>query len=223
MWFLEELKRNKVPRVKGLHRSNMRREFDTAIHQVENLLSRAQNAEERTAILNFAIKAVKRDLIGEGLVQLVYGRAAPDWRSEFPLPSQEEKKMISIDLGKTDVLTIPWHTERLSQAILDLLHTPFDQNKDYYTATYYPEIDLVIVGNGIHHTAVASIGNGGIVDRCRVIHLAPAFDELSTDGAVWKNAKYGSILPVSDFRFALLYALAKMQSIYAPNILTKGI
>lgn len=195
-----------------LRRYRQRLEYDTALRQIDVFLSQAENDEVRIAILDYAIKAVKRDLIGEGLSQLVYGKEAPEWRGAFQLGSQIQKnEYISIELSKTDVLVTPWETSRLSGAIRDLLYSPFDQNEGYYTATYYPEIDLVIIGNGIHHTTVASVGAGGAIDHCSVARMTPAFEEVSTDGATWMNSKTDSVAEVRDFRFAVLFTLAKMR------------
>lgn len=187
-------------------------EYDAALQQIDDLLVWVENNEERIAVLDYAIKVVKRDLIGEGLARIVYGKEVPEWRSDFPGPGHGAKReTISLDLAKTDVLVTPWATTRLPGAICDLLREPFDQRRDYYTATYYSEIELLVIGNGIHHTAVASIGKGGMLDGCIVVRWTPLFEEIGTDGAVWNYWKDGSVLPVSDFRLALLYTLAKMK------------
>lgn len=199
-------------RIEEARREDMRIEYQVALEHVDLFLSYATTAEEKKAILNYAIKVVKRDLIGEGLSQIVYGKEAPEWRAAFPSGSQAQKdEYISIELSKSDVLVTPWERSRLPEAIRDLLYSLFDQQKDYYTAKYYPEIDLAIIGNGMHHIAVASVGAGGVIDRCSVVRMAPAFEEVSTDGATWMNSKAGSVTGVSDFRFALLFTLAKMR------------
>lgn len=193
-------------------RVRMRLEHDAAIQQIDGFLSWVGNKEEQIAVLDYAIKVVKRDLIGEGLSQIVYGKEVPEWRLDLPGPARgAEKETISVDLAKTDVLVTPWDATRLSRAIRNLRRGPFDQTEDSYTATYYSDIELLVIGNGIHHTAVASVGQGGILDGCRVVRWTPLFEEISTDGAVWNYLKDGSILPVSDFRLALLYTLAKMK------------
>lgn len=217
LWKWAKQKLNRVCQIECLserHRYNrMRMEYDAALRQIDGFLSRAENNEARISILDYAIKVVKRDLIGEGMSQILYGKEAPDWRSGFPGPAHgAEKETISVELSKTDVLVAPWEATRLPDAICDLLQAPFDQRKSYYTATYYFEIDLLVIGNGIHHTAVASVGNGGILDGCTVVRWKSQFEEISTDGAFWNYLKNGSIFPVGDFRLALLYTLAKMKN-----------
>ncbi len=200
-------------KLEWIRRIRMRLEYDNALQQIDIFLSQAEIDEVRIAILDYAIKAIKRDLIGEGLAQIVYGKEVPEWRAAFPISSQHKsRKHISIDLSKTDILVTTWKEDRLSKAIQNLMAAPFDQGLDYYTATYYPEIELAIIGNGMHHTAVASVGASGVMDRCTVIHMTPAFDDVSTDGANWMNSKTGSIMGVDDFRFALLFTLAQMRN-----------
>ena len=195
-----------------IRRDRMRLEYANALRQIDVLFSQAKNVEVRAAILDYAMKVVKRDLIGEGLSQIVYGRKVPEWRAAFPLGSPPQKaECIPLELSEMDVLVTPWEVDRFSKAIRNLLYAPFDQKEDYYTATYYPEIKLAIIGDGMHHTAVASVGVGGIIDRCAVVQMTPAFEEVSTDGAIWANSRTGSLLQVDDFRFALLYTLAKMR------------
>lgn len=194
-----------------IRRDRMRLEYVNALRQIDVFLSQAKNDEIRAAILDYAIKVVKRDLIGEGLAQLVYGKEIPEWRGAFPLtPPIGERKIIQIDLSSTDVLVTPWNVNRLPGAIFDLLYEPFDRHRSNYTANYYPEIDLVIINNGIHHTAVASVGNGGIID-CYECLLTPSFEHFSTDGAYWNSLESAVWTNVVDFRFALIYTLAKMR------------
>lgn len=196
-----------------LHWDKMRIEYDMALQQIDTILSRAENNEVRIAILNYAIKVVKRDLIGDSLTKLIYGEEIDmGWKDGIPLLSRFRKEgTTQLDLSKTDVLAITWNANKLSGAIRDLSNSPFDQKKGNYEATYYPEIEFLIIMNGIHHSAVASVGDGGAFDKYEVMPIALAFGELDTDGANWIDKTENKRFPVVDFRFALLYTLAKMR------------
>lgn len=194
-------------------RDRQQREYNTVLQQIDVFLSQAENDEVRTAILNYAIKVVKRDLIGDSLTKLIYGEEIDmGWKDGIPLLSRFRKEgTTQLDLSKTDVLAITWNANKLSGAIRDLSNSPFDQKKGNYEATYYPEIEFLIIINGIHHSAVASVGDGGAFDKYEVMPIALAFGELDTDGVNWIDKTENKRFPVVDFRFALLYTLAKMR------------
>lgn len=190
-----------------------RNEYSLAMRQVNNLLLGIDDSDEKNAVLNFAMKTVKRDIISYGRAAFLYGPNPPHWNRFIPVPDNyREKSHMTLDLSNASVLAVPWHYGSLLGAILTLLRSPFDQKKSLYSGDYYPELDLAVIENGQHHVAVASLERGGTVTVSQICHLTSMFNVLETDGAHWiDHLSQQPPLEVEDFRFALLYTLAKMR------------
>lgn len=71
---------------------------------------------------------------------------------------------------------------------------------------------MAVINNGIHHSAVASMGGGGAI-QAAAYSMAAAFNIMSTNGAIWtiKEQQGSSQIDVLDFRFAILVTLAEKR------------
>lgn len=169
------------------------------------------NNDAKIAFLRFAIKALKTDIMGSSVSNILYEDVEEDKPGLFPIDS------IYYDLELTNtgvqeipfvgntVISLPYDREKLFDAALDIENEGFHIEKGNYEGLYFPELKLILVINGRHHSA-AAFEDGAI--RAAVYPLTPLFDTLTVDGRSWYidgKAKYA----VCDTRFALIYAFAQ--------------
>lgn len=200
----------------------MRKIFCGAIERIEKELNNIPNDAEKCAFLDYAIKAVKQDIIGSKRAAIFYQKDSTNLFNIFPFSGVNSGEEIDCNLVDVDLLAEPYRFDKLRGAVCDLYHTAFDYDKGKYSGIYYPEVNLLRIGNGVHHSAVAASNKEGIIKKCSVIRLTQFFPYYSTDGALWidsRKEKYKKVLgftlhsqdKVEDFRFAILYTLAKKK------------
>lgn len=177
------------------------------IHSYPDYVS--TSPEKQREFLKFALDVVKLDLQGYTISKMFYQEDARMNPRIFPAAGicpPIEKKEISFE-GKT-VLTMPYSGKKLINAIMDINRKGFQKQKDS-SGIYFQDINLLILQNGQHHSAVASIRGGGSV-IAEVYNLSDAFEHLT----ISEDYKYWIIdgrqkIDIEDPRFALLYELTK--------------
>lgn len=122
-----------------------------------------------------------------------------------------EVESITIDSAHTDVVITPYDTEKFFGAVKDMLHSPYDSGLNYHDGVYWPELDLAVMRDGIHHSAIGMTRGEVITLKADVIPLMPWFGKVQTDGVTWVVQDGDTIktYDVLDFRFAMLFELAK--------------
>ena len=114
-----------------------------------------------------------------------------------------------INLVTDYVITFPWDPERITRNLFNLKGQQF-KNDENHQARYYKELDLCLVHNGRHSTTMGLYKNEGQI-MASTISIASLFDYYTTDGAHWYGRDKVKLNPVEDFRFALLFELAKRK------------
>lgn len=200
--------------------------YQRAISKIENFLKNISDDTEKIALLDYAIETLKQDIIGSKRAEIFYVTGNPELINLFPPSQDKNSQKEDLNLADVDILAAPYDLCRLQGAVCDLYRTSFDCDERHYTAEYYPEVNLLLIKNGIHHTAVADIKGDGRIKGCTIIQLANMFSNYGTDGALWidsriekendKNKHVLGYIPreqsdVQDFRFAVLYTLAQMR------------
>ncbi len=168
---------------------------------------------------------MKQELIGWGLYEIVRRdrhAAFSTYRSFFPFgydSGKNQKRWVSF--SKADVLVIPYDERKLLSAISDILKEGFKKEKNAFDAFYLPEINLLIIANGRHHSAAAYAKKQGGVQA----FVTPLIDHLpvyKAEGVNWwengKQLKYGT----SDFRGALIFELFRIRHGLAQQEETKS-
>lgn len=181
-------------------------ELRTVINQCKNL-----NPEIRKIQIEFLLDIYVRDLQANSIKELLAVKRRvpwPDWG--FPGTTMTGRKM-KIELGAVRMASNVWDMGKITNALKNILYNGFQFDPINHQAYFYPELNLCLVYNGYHHLFAGNhFCNGTIMaDEC---HLSLIYDLIDTDGTYWimreNGHKYGR---VPDFRFAILYELARMR------------
>lgn len=165
--------------------------------------------------LRYVIDVVKLDIQGSLQARMFY-HDTQKFHKIFPAvfsPPAEMGKEVSFE-GNT-VICMPYDFKKMAGAVVDISRDGFIKSVEH-TGFYFPEIKLLIIQNGQHHSSVASIkGSCGGAADADVYHLADIYPWLSVsdDYRFWlferEDGEDNTPIEVIDPRFALLYNLAK--------------
>lgn len=169
----------------------------------------------RMELLDFIIEAVKADLQSSVGTELIYaGSRAPRIHSDELAPFSGIYCTGTQEISSTGltVIACPWKDCRLRGAVHDILESGFRSDIGRRNGTYYPELKMIAVENGLHHSFVASrLGQNGTF-RVDVYPLRGIFPYVRTDGKRWYDENNPNRSPeVMDVRMAILYELARMK------------
>ncbi|MDN0033738.1 hypothetical protein QVN85_12580 [Oscillibacter valericigenes] len=175
-----------------------------------------QDHPRRDAIplLDFLICTVKEDLRTSAAAELLYAadHEYRDWRRAlFPFWLEDIPKEIVPFSGNTVISSI-WAWDRISRAAYDIRHEGFHADWNYFSGAYYPELHLIVMDNGLHHSCAAATfqENGEI--KLDVYSLQRLFPLVKTDGKFWYSKDRPDMTqPVLDVRMAILFELARMK------------
>lgn len=166
---------------------------------------------ERRAYLKFLQEVVKQDLVVHAATGLL---AKPVTRHiglfpDLPQCCSMESERIPFD-GKTVVAPAYQHN-KFFPAILDVMQAGICPKKNYFSGYYFPDWELILIVNGIHHAAVESVlKRGGGSAECYTINLQKAYENLGLsqglDEWVWSDGRQEI---VAEPRIALLYAISR--------------
>ena len=167
---------------------------------------------KQAAFLDYVIRCIGRELAAVTSTAQLYGEPVPDV-SELLIPlickdnRQPQEEELYRALVEYNVICLPWNTSKITNAAFDVFTNGFHPEKGFYNVVLYPELQLAVVINGRHHMAVAaSMRQGGAI--CNTIHLKEQFSVIKTDGKYWYRGSDERV-PVSDFRLALMFCLAR--------------
>ena len=165
--------------------------------------------------LRYVIDVIKLDIQGSLQARMFY-QDTRTFHRIFPAvatPPAEMRKEVSFE-GNT-VICMPYDFKKLAGAVVDVNRDGFLKDIEH-TGFYFPDIKLLIIQNGQHHSSVASIkSNCGGAAYADVYRLADIYPRLSVsdDYCLWfpkrDNGENDEPIEVIDPRFALLYNLAK--------------
>lgn len=164
-------------------------------------------------MLDFFIDMITDDIRTSAASSFLYG--SKRLRIDFPFVGRKKdvvKRTISSD-GMT-VIATPWNSSRLLGAIYHIKSAGF--RNDIFpvrNGAWFPEVRLIVVDNGLHHSCVAAQRALPGLFEVDVYPLSEHFSDVSTDGQTWfihdgKTRSY----PVSDVRLALLFELARRRT-----------
>lgn len=168
----------------------------------------------QVSVLNFAIDAIGRELEAETTARILHLHQIPDEHFWIPFAfSSEEIK--EVPLKDYNVIARPWDIRKMAGASRSVFQDGFQQKLDSFNGTLYPELKLVVMENGRHHTAAALLKGTASADLT-VVPLTSFFDQLTTDGAYWRFPGKEK-LRVGEYRIAVLYELARKKQELCPE------
>ena len=167
-------------------------------------------------LLDFLINTVKEDLRTSAAAELLYaaGNDSRDWREAlFPFVCWlEDVPEETVSLAGNTVVSSIWAWDRTSRAAYDIKNQGFHADWNYFSGAYYPELHLIVMENGLHHSCAAATfqADGGI--KLDVYSLKRLFPLVTTDGEFWyMKDNPRATCPVLDVRMAIRFELARMK------------
>ena len=183
-------------------------------HRIHNFPEfQKADEEKRRGFLLFVLEILKQDAAIHMAAEFIEHDFISDSRL-FPIPAVcypvgPDKE---IPFKGHTVVARPYSTKKMIRAVSDIRKMGFRKGLNLYEGDYYPDLDLILIKNGIHHSAVASVldKNGEGAAKCKVYQLSDAYANLSVseDFSQWVFQK-GTPIPVIEPRFALMYMIAK--------------
>lgn len=181
-----------------------------------------KDVASKAFFLDYVIKSLKADIIGSSLTAIYFGSDDTDdfddvsdpskgiQYADFPLNILSDARgSEEVSFAGNSVLSLPWEPSRLVEAAVDVAADGLRIEKGNYNGVYYPEISLIRMVDGRHHSAAALPPESGVV-IADVFSLVDAFPTVSTDGVFWyKNGH--PLFCARDVRFSLIYELARKQ------------
>lgn len=180
--------------------------YSYALSQLDNILG--NSTLEKIKIL---MQMIKNDLKFSSIDNILMENAIRPSQCFSYIPAQPQKvpvDWVTLDSAHTDIVIRPYDTVKMAGAVERLSQKPFIPDSNYHDGVYWPELDLAVMCNGIHHSSIALSRGEVVYMKAQVVPLAPWFDVLESDGLKWKMHGI-EIADVLDFRFALLFELAK--------------
>jgi len=167
-------------------------------------------------LLDFLIDTVKEDLRTSAAAELLYAADCDprDWREAlFPFVGwlQDIPREVVPFAGNTVVSSI-YDWVKISHSAYDIRNKGFHADWNYFSGVYYPELHLIGINNGLHHScAAATFQENGEIEL-NVYSLKRLFPLVTTDGEFWYRREVpGTTLPVLDVRMAILFELARIK------------
>lgn len=189
-------------------------DFASIMHRTETMLQKIQELPQKIAFLDYIINAVKQELTGWGLYEIIRrdrNASFSTCRSFFPFGYNSGKNQkMWVSFTEADVLVIPYDERKLLSAIGDILREGFKEEKNAFYAFYLPEINLLIIANGRHHSAAAYAKKQGGVEA----YITPLVEHLpvyKAEGVNWWENGKPLQCGASDFRGALIFELFRIR------------
>jgi hypothetical protein len=197
------------------------RNYSKSIESINRMILDAKEFEcKEEELIDYLIDLIALDIKHDCLANVIYGRESFDLINCFPNEYIDEKwkkqkvvasKEVEVDFSKVRTFSIPWNRIRIPKNLAYLRDKKFCFQKNNHGAFYYPEVNICYVHNGRHLASIAISKNDGKI-KAEKISLKPLFSNVRTDGCKWYSTHAEIELgEVSDFRFALLFELAKMK------------
>ncbi len=183
------------------------------------------NKEDSQTFLKYILEVIGRDL--ETSVQAMHIYKAEPYLVGKPFPDhyhsgvyqstylEDDKNKVSIDLSKNIVIAEPWSLyNRLIPNLKNIMENEFVYDKNNHCSVFYPYMNICVVWNGHHSISCGKYFKKGVI-QAAVYDSETAFKKIDTDGKKWfdiggfKPPEY-SEEKVKDFRFALLFKIAKL-------------
>ena len=194
--------------------------FEQIMSNIRNWVDYAKQDRSRPdaiPLLDFLISTVREDMRTSTVSDLLYsaGRRSRDWREAlFPFHDcfQNVQEMDIPFAGNTVISSI-YDWEKISRASYDIQHNGFHSDLNYFSGGYYPELHLIAMENGLHHSCAAAAFHAEGTVKLEVYPLKQIFPIVTTDGVFWNiNGEYGPVSrSVVDVRMAILFELARMK------------
>ncbi len=191
--------------------------FTDTLRRIDRWAGQARTewgAEGEQEMLDFFIDMITDDIRTSVASNLIYCHRMSWPDAGFPfigLPKQTAKRTVSSE-GMT-VIATPWNPDRLTSAVHHVKHSGFRSDMSpVRNGAWYPELRLIVVDSGQHHSCVAAQWRLPGLYEVDVYPLSDYFSDVSTDGIWWYDKRNKMrTYPVLDVRIAILYEIARRR------------
>ena len=169
-------------------------------------------------IIDYLIDVIKEDMRTSAATEMIFCTDIDkkrNWtRVNYPFTNcfQDVAPERISTYGKT-LIASPADWGKLSKACNHIARRGFLTDMNNYTGQYYPELNMIIVENGLHHSCVAAQLNETGEIKAYTYPLSQCFHRIHTDGTYWydkENPTWKS--QVYDVRMAILFELANKKN-----------
>lgn len=188
-------------------KSDLPYSYDRIINTVK-LMILGQDIEQKLTIYDFAIMALGQELAGESGTAIFRKHSPYSEDCKIPFAKVSETKEIKFD--HLNVVAYAWNIDRWGPAASSTIKYGFRREMNYYSGTYYPELRLLVIGEGLHHSTKANLLDCGST-KAYVARLEDIFETVYTDGRQWYTEGKAPV-PAKDFRVAAMYTLAQERA-----------
>lgn len=204
---------------------NGQREYSGATDTAKYWIETLKTIQEKLDFIDFLMEIIKDDVRTDYMASIIYCEDIKNIRDErvpFLLhywDENNEKHFIycedevkELDLATDYVIVWPLSFEKIKDSFVALHHHDFETTDNRQKAFYFQGLDLACVSKGNHSTLVGMGLKKGIIIAREVYNICELFPHVDTDGVKWINHYTKEIIQgVPDFRFAILYQLARMK------------
>ncbi len=190
------------------------------------------NTEESLLFLKYAMKTIALDVSSSIQAAVFYMKDVDSTRLGRILPrffyatggekvnlieGYDEEKLVTVDISDTVVVTAPWKINRLPPVLSKIKSETFKYDEHNHSAVFYKNMDICVIENGYHSTAVGKYFGAGSL-KAQVYNTQLAYPHITTDGEYWYNNgekifyhnTASEPFKVIDFRFALMYEISRL-------------
>ena len=192
------------------------RRFQEIIDSVKLMASNVDSIVEKSAIYDFVIWALGRQLVADSYVSFITNRDVTkshwfDIRSFFSVPRKDTVR-VDMDIAKCVTYTGPWNANRFPSCFLSVAAHGFLDSENNAKGIYYPELHFAVMASGKHHTSWA-VFMGECKTTMEIVSLKDYFPIVSTDGAIFSYCQKDITVTEKavDCRFAAMYRLAQIK------------
>lgn len=200
-------------------------EYNQAISKAELWLETINLKQDQLDFIDFLMGIIRSDIQTDYQAVIIYYTELEDLKDcQLPYPfsyydENENKHFLNkineqreLDLTKDSIMVWPWKFEKIRDSFLKLNHQNFETTEDRHKAIFFQGIELTCVYKGFHSVLTGmGLKKGNIIAR-EVYDICELFPHVDTDGVKWINHHTKEIIQrVPDFRFAILYQLARMK------------
>ena len=186
-----------------------------------------QNPKELTRkdqimLLDYLIDSILNDACASAVARQIY--AIPDeikgqTKSPLPVTYTDENgntqfivtgKKVSVDLSAARVYVRPWKYDLTPKKLRVKTRKDFERNLSFQNSYFFTDIKLCCVCEGNHGVNAGRYFKTGIITSTEC-DLTELYQNIDTDGYMWENKYTGKKEKMPDFRFAVIYELARVR------------
>ena len=200
-----------------------KRLFEHAIWLAKRLIKDGKDITEKMETLDYIMEVIKLDIQGVSYSKMIYFDKGYEYYDTIFPPScyDEQGNIIETLMAKGDnaeickqntcLVSAIWKEQSLLESVKNIVKYGYIYHSSNQHTRFYPIFNMHISSNGGHHMTFGYFKHKAYV-KCDSFDLTLLFPHVTTDGIKWYNVHSKECIGgVFDFRFAILFELAKLK------------